>query len=590
MGNLNQKINDNDKAINNYQEAIKIYKTQFDKTGEASVLKSLANLYVKRSAHDKALAYFKESLQIFKSIQDKSGEIKVLNNMGIVYLYTGQYDKAISFLQESLLIKEKIGDQKMITSAYINIANVFVQQRDFDKAIIYYDKAKNLCIKSNNIAYIGVIYLNLGLVYMEKLNWDKAIKYNQKAEEIFIKIKDHYNLSSVYGNMGQILQKKKDYKKSIDYYTQSLAIDKQIKNKLGIAISTGNIASMYNELKQYNKAIVYADRSIVISKEIDALKEQMYAYKHLSNAYTGLEDYKKALNYKLLQTTTKDSLFSIEKTNKINEIQTKYETEKKELELEKKAVEITALEEEAKRNKVFLIATAIFLLLAIFLVVLIYQNRLMQSKYKAEQFNQKLLRLQMNPHFIFNTLTSIQAYMFEKDSKQAALYLSSFSKLTRAVLEGSRQEFVSLQEDYEYNENYLKIQQMRYENSFDYSINIDSEIDPEDILIAPMLIQPFIENSIKHGFKNISYQGHLQINYKKDADYLKISIEDNGKGTIDSEQTKTHQSHALNITKERLQILNKKSKKAISFLIINKDNRGYSVIFSIPIKHPNSNL
>ena len=573
-----------EESLHFFNEALKINRKINNRRDEAACLSNIALVNIRQSNYNEALVYLKEALIINDENNDIKKKAKNLSNIGVVYSEKGQYDIAIEYYQKALKIYEKLKDERSILNdIYGNIAVLFMQQNNNDKAIEFLDKAIQIAKKNNDLNSLGISYINLGIIYSDKLEFDKAIEYYQKALKSLRKVGNDYAINSLYNNLGSIYQQMGDNNKALEYYKQSLDIAERIGDKAGVARATSNIASNYNKLEQYHKALPFAEKSLKVAKKTDGLEEQKNAYKHLSTTHKGLKNYKKALEYKLLEIQLKDSLFNIEKTEKINEIQTKYETEKKDLEIINKNLEIDNLKKKEQRNKIIVFASTLVLGLGILALILYYKNRLTKEKYRAEMFNQKLLRSQMNPHFIFNTLTSIQSYMFEKDTKKAAMYLSSFAKLTRSILDGSRHDFVSLQEDYETNESYLKIQQMRYNYLFDYSIKIDENIDPDSVQIAPMLIQPFIENSIIHGFKDIDYKGYLEIIYKKLGNKIEITIQDNGKG-VANDKEHGHKSHALSITKERLSILNKRSKDKISFKVENANEKGYKVVFNVPLK------
>jgi len=265
--------------------------------------------------------------------------------------------------------------------------------------------------------------------------------------------------------------------------------------------------------------------------------------------------------------------------DKIETLKIIYDTDKKEQ-------QITDLKNNIYKNRLLIIAIMLIFSLMLIIFILFYQQKLTNEKYKTNEFNQRLLRAQMNPHFIFNALTSIQYYMLENDNKSAAKYLSSFSKLARSILNNSRNEYITIEEEIETIENYLNIQQLRYENKFDYEIELDENIDSEDLLIPPMLTQPFIENSIKHGFKTMKHKGIIKIIFKKEKNKISISITDNGSGLTDN-NTSDHKSHATSITKERLNILNRNKNKSISFKIIDlkttSEKNGIQAIFKIPV-------
>ena len=134
--------------------------------------------------------------------------------------------------------------------------------------------------------------------------------------------------------------------------------------------------------------------------------------------------------------------------------------------------------------------------------------RMIQEKAILEQ---KLLWAQMDPHFLFNTLTNIQGYMIENDIKMASQYLTRFARLMRNILYNTSREWIQLSQEISTIENYLELQKSRYENKFDYKIEVDEDIDPEEISIPPMLTQPFIENAIEHGLRHLSNNGMITV-------------------------------------------------------------------------------
>ncbi|MAE08293.1 MAG: hypothetical protein CL661_05985 [Bacteroidetes bacterium] len=222
-----------------------------------------------------------------------------------------------------------------------------------------------------------------------------------------------------------------------------------------------------------------------------------------------------------------------------------------------------------------------------------YREKNIKEKNKLLLVEQKLLRSQMNPHFIFNSLTSIQSFIFENNPIEAGSYLSKFSELIRSILYNSREEYISLEKEISTLKNYLEIQQLRYNKMFDYEIDVDSEIDIEMIAVPPMLAQPFIENSVEHGIKDLPGKGFISIKFSLSDESIFMIIEDNGIGVEASKKlkdgkAKEHKSLATIITKERITILNSKLKrKSFSIQItdiVGRDGKveGTRIKFIIP--------
>ncbi len=196
------------------------------------------------------------------------------------------------------------------------------------------------------------------------------------------------------------------------------------------------------------------------------------------------------------------------------------------------------------------------------------------------------LKLQMNPHFIFNAMGAIQHYIVTNESQNASVYLAKFSKLMRAVLENSRQEYISLEEEIEMLENYLILQNLRYDGNFEYQVNIDDQLDPEMIAIPPMFAQPFIENAIEHGIAHLRENGLITIDFSLAQTVIVLRITDNGKGIEESLRAKSppnqsHRSLATVITKERIALYQQSLKKNITFKVKHLE-KGTQVVFHLP--------
>jgi LytS/YehU family sensor histidine kinase len=212
------------------------------------------------------------------------------------------------------------------------------------------------------------------------------------------------------------------------------------------------------------------------------------------------------------------------------------------------------------------------------------------------ELEQKLLRSQMNPHFIFNALGAIQSFIQKNEKDEATSYLSKFSRLIRLILENSRLNYVSLAKELKSLQDYLQLQQLLFDNKFDYNIDVDEKIDIENINIPPMLAQPFIENALKHGLANSDKKGMLNISFKLKDNLILFDVVDNGVGLQKALELKPmvdgpHQSLATEITKERLNNMNKKiGGKKINIIVqelTGKMNEiiGTKVTFEIPFEY-----
>jgi signal transduction histidine kinase len=219
-------------------------------------------------------------------------------------------------------------------------------------------------------------------------------------------------------------------------------------------------------------------------------------------------------------------------------------------------------------------------MIALTLIFMIAISRFLQRQRKIKQrareelarMEQKIFRLQMNPHFVFNALLAIQGFMYQKNARDAGRYLTSFAKLIRHTLYGSREDQVPLNNELEAMKYYLELQRLRFNDNFDFKIDIDDHIFTESVRIPPLLIQPFLENAIEHGLQHKNGKGELRLGIMQEGDMLVIEIEDNGIGRdaamqLQKKKGKLHKSLGMEIVKSRLESLRKVIGKKIDLKV-----------------------
>ena len=277
-----------------------------------------------------------------------------------------------------------------------------------------------------------------------------------------------------------------------------------------------------------------------------------------------------ALKYHIAFSSAVDTLNVLQRNREIIELQTKYETERKEGQIKALSQENEFQDLKLRQSRGFLFGLGGLVVAVLLFAWLILRQNKLRNEQQTLLLQQKLFRSQMNPHFIFNSLTSIQNYILEENPDKASKYLSRFSKLVRNILDSSTEEYVTLQEEIQTIENYLELQKIRFQDKFDYTIEVDEAIHPENIVIPPMLAQPFIENSIEHGIKHRPSKGDIFIRFTLKNGSVVFEVEDNGIGREKAKeilfrQNREHKSLATAITLERIRVLNKKLKKKLWF-------------------------
>jgi len=252
-------------------------------------------------------------------------------------------------------------------------------------------------------------------------------------------------------------------------------------------------------------------------------------------------------------------------------------------------------DQEIKIQKIIIYSMGAGLVLVLLSFLLIFKS-LRQRKVANQRLALKSLRSQMNPHFIFNSLNSVNHYIAQSDERAANKYLSEFAQLIRMVMENSKHEFIALSEEVTFLKLYLSLEHLRFKEKFDYSLEVDDKISVEDYIIPPMIIQPYIENAVWHGLRYKEEKGHLYVKMMQLVDGIKITIEDDGIGRKKSKALKTRnqqltQSTGMKNISHRLQIIREINKLNIQVQIDDLnvgDKTGTRVVVLIP-SHKNKN-
>jgi LytS/YehU family sensor histidine kinase len=324
--------------------------------------------------------------------------------------------------------------------------------------------------------------------------------------------------------------------------------------------------------------------------------------KTIYETYKLKKDYQQALNYYELYKITQDSIFNIEKTKQIAELQTAFEVTEKENEITALSKETQIQKLELEQRNWLLLGLSIFIVIFAFAAYIFYKNRQVVAKYNLLQTEQQVYRLQMNPHFFFNALVAIQDFVMQADGLKASSYISKFARLMRQTLEQSQQEFTSLSSEIETIKYYLDLQQLRFSGKFQYEITVDENLEIDELQIPIMLMQPVIENAIEHGLKE-SNNGKITILFsqklnKMAENILQITISDNGIGRNKASQINVntinipqkHNSMATKILASRKELLQKQANFNLEIEIIDKNieidkESGTTVCFLMPLKY-----
>ncbi len=526
-----------------YDLAVTNYRISLQSESTNNVRLKLGNAYNKNGN-------YQESLSIFNVIDadDLSNwqKIELYEGFGDVYINIGNYTSAINNYKKGLevanthLIKPKSTD---LTS---KIAQTYELSGANDEAEDYYGQSLDLASQENKRRAIEE-KVKVADFENRSGSYEDEIKLRQEViEEI-----DDIELDSIIDNESAITSQKQNYK-------------------------IGNAYFLQNDL---NNAIPYLEKSIEEAEESQDLVVKKDATRKLSEVYRDAGDFDKAqlaysqymelvdaLYIKKEQEISQATRFRndlFDKQNRINSLES-------DRALSKTIYELS--EERNKRQEIIIFSLIGGVLLLLIAGYFMYKS-IRQQKLANNLLALKSLRSQMNPHFIFNALNSVNSFIANNDERTANKYLSDFSLLMRAVLENSEEDFIPLDKEIELLEMYTKLEHFRFKDKFDYKIIIEDSVSVDEFQIPPMLLQPYIENAVWHGlrYKNTKGNLHITISQPK-TEQITITIADDGIGrkkskAMKTENQKKHNSKGLSNIKKRVEILNEMYKDKVDVFI-----------------------
>lgn len=491
-------------------------------------------------------------------------------HLGFTYYRSGDNQKAIENLIKAVDFYKDKHDYDGLILSYCKLADVFEADAQHAEAAIYKNRSITLLPKIKR-PYAKIYSLSvLSSIYydMRKTspgNIDSSIVFAEEAFRLMKEYGYYVKANRILNSISDAYYVKKNYSKALEYCKESLKYRKFLVPG-EIIMSYLKHSDCSSELGKNEEALIYLDS---VKLTLPLINVQYYrlqyyerCYEHNKKAGNDKEAYEGVEHFIQL----KDSLYNVEKSAAINELMQKYNK----VENEKTITELNQQTEIDKLQIRSLFAFTGIAVLIIIIIIFFYRQSLVKNKLKTIETEQRLNRSRMNPHFFFNALASLQNLSLNENKKdKVPAFISKFSRIMRQSLESTFTELDTVENETIFLTDYLELQKLLSENRFNYKFEIDDSIEANEILIPGMILQPFIENAIEHGFKKISYEGLLTINFRLVDKNLTISIIDNGQGVKENEKSKAYPSRAMQIIRDRLYLLNQTHKTNATFALTN---------------------
>jgi hypothetical protein len=504
-------------------------------------------------------------------------------NYAKYYTSKEDYENLSKFSFKALESAEINKDEKSEVKAITFIVHLFTRQSQEEKNWAYIKRAEKI-INSLNQDYTSAVNFNwLAFEYERKFTLttrltllDTAVIYAQKAKLIALKYKNYTQLARCFRVFESNAYNHKQLKNALSYIDSAIFYAK--KTTVPTNLSSLYFAKAWDhlDLKQYPEAIAWQDSSIYHAEKYEhRTPATMNIYGEGAKLFEQAGNLPKSYKAFKIYAHIKDSLFTIKKTEKINELEQRYNKAKNE----------KTIKELAQQKQIYLLLALAGLLGLVVLGFFIRQQAL-KSKQQIMETEQRLNRARMNPHFFFNALSSLQAFALQgNDGKSIATNLSKFSHIMRETLESTYKDYVTLEQEIDFLGEYMSLQKMRFPQKFSYTIQLNENIEADETLIPSMILQPFIENCIEHGFVGIDYEGKIMISFNTEAKDLLVIITDNGIGlATTAKEDNEHISRASQIIRDRIFLLNIKLKTKATFSVDNNVNeKGVIVSIKLPL-------
>ncbi|PXY44558.1 tetratricopeptide repeat-containing sensor histidine kinase [Flavobacterium hydrophilum] len=525
---------------------------------------NLANEFLNKGDNAKAEEYFKRALNSYTKLKLTEDKTRVTRSLAKTQENQKNFDSAIKNYEVAGSLAKDVSEEKI----NLNDANRLRNNANPASQTNYVDSNIELLKKENKSKEVTEAYVQKAQNSLELKDkkvaiesYKKAIAYAKDKPEEVINLKNE--IAKVYASDNQ-------FEKAIGINEKLLA-EAVTKQDFTTQIKQlQSLASLYFKKEEPNKALVSLKEAYdLASKKGNSteakrtLSELVKYYKTEGNEKESIALYDQFLqNFdQLIQSDT-----SLINTKKFQITEGKIRQLEKEKSLKDELI--------TKKNtfNYFLIGSVILLLLLFLFIV----KSLFSIKTKNKEIALQSLRREMNPHFIFNSLNSVNQFISENKELEANKYLTSYSTLMRDMMENSNKDFIILDKEVEQLQKYLNLEHLRFQDKFDFKITVDKDLDAETVFVPNMIIQPHLENAIWHGLRYLDKKGFLHLKFQLSNGKVKVSIEDNGIGLTKSQELKTsnqkvHESRGLNNTKERIGLLNELYKKNISFAIREKE-------------------
>jgi tetratricopeptide (TPR) repeat protein len=533
-------------------------------------------LYV-QGYFDKALAEFQTAIlqyqqnKDYKCVKDCAKGITLSQEfLGVIYGLKGELVKGFELAQNGLKESKKRNDSLGMAFPLMIIGDLYQSMEDYPMALEYYQASAAL--GGHTDTYLSA---QMATTYSATYHYDSAFYYYQKA---YVRDPGQMYFQVV---LGEIYLQQKRYGDALQTLQKAVPILEKNNGSKELLRVLLDIAKVYMAKKNYPAALHYAQQGVELTQQTGARQYMSMGLKMLSAIYEAIGHNERALIYLTQYIHLKDSLLNDQLKAKLFAYKSTMENEKKQTQIERLNQEKLVGQQQLKikqqqlqrsslLKKILIGGSLAFVLLGMIVfrnLTLKRRNEKLQSErtqaalqHKTAELEMQALRAQMNPHFIFNCLNSINQFILQNNKSEASEYLTKFSRLVRLILQNSQADLIPLESELEALQLYLELEALRFNHHFDFKITVDDDVDVSVLKVPPLIIQPYAENAIWHGLMHKKEKGFLEIDLFQKDDVLYCRTIDDGIGRQKAAELKnksvgTHRSMGMRTTADRIDLL-----------------------------------
>ncbi|MDO1448952.1 tetratricopeptide repeat protein [Rhodocytophaga aerolata] len=608
----NLLANDTTQATRYLSKAISMSEQMNDKKRIARSYLQLARYFDRKGLLPDAQNSLAKVAQQLVYVHDTSIEAPFYMMRGIINYYEGDYKKAVNDLWAARSRYEQLGDSATVASCYLIIGVAYQELEKLDKALEYFEKSLEIYKQVGDKKGIAMASGNMGVVFKKKKQYDKALEYYNQSLRVHQKYGYREEARIDLSNIGNIYLAQKKYDEAFENYKMAKEIAEDLGSQIDILSTAFDLALLESKVGNYQQSVLAFEQIIKQATDLQYKYLIKESYLALSEVYQESGNFSQALNSRKHYEVWKDSLLNENHLNEVKELELKYQTAEKDKQISLLAKEKQLQENEAQRQATLKKASiGAGILLFLFAGVLVYalkqryKNRQLLTEKDAQikeitykrqmsELEMKALQAQINPHFFFNCMNSINRMILQGDTENASLYLGKFSRLVRLILENAESSKVTLHNELALLESYIQLESLRFKGRISYKIHVDASIDPDDTYLPSMILQPFVENAIWHGLLHKpaeDQQGVIDISVKEENNRLYCIIEDNGIGRekareLDEQSVFKTKSLGMKITEERLRLLSRQQVEHLISITDLKDTFNHALGTRVEINIP----